>query len=152
MKGANQDKLAKVLALLTSSMDGEVVAAARAAVRILAAAGRRPGDLVNRIHTLNEPLTDNPRSPQPPATPPEPQARTARPKAEEKRSFADLYPSEARRVLADLLTYGLSPRDEAFVRGIAERLYSRPHEGLKGGEKRRLTALWNRISPQTEAA
>jgi hypothetical protein len=55
-------------------------------------------------------------------------------------------------VLADLIAHGLSPRDEAFVRGIAERMYSRPHEGLTGREKRRLTALWNRISPQTKAA
>ena len=97
----DRDKLAKVLALLTSPMDGEVVAAARVAVMILAAAGLRPGDLVKGIYTLNELLRDEPPSPRPRATPPDPSTPETRPKAEKKRSFANLYPSEARRVLAD---------------------------------------------------
>ncbi len=41
----NRDKLGKLLAMLTSDHDGEVVAAARAAVRMLAAAGMRPEEL-----------------------------------------------------------------------------------------------------------
>lgn len=41
----NRERLAKVLALLASPVDGEALAAARMAVKLLADAGMRPGDL-----------------------------------------------------------------------------------------------------------
>jgi hypothetical protein len=41
----NRDRLGKVLALLSSPQDGEALAAARMAVKLLSAAGMRPEDL-----------------------------------------------------------------------------------------------------------
>jgi len=44
--GINRDRLRKVLALLSSPVDGEALAAARKVVALLAAAGKRPEELI----------------------------------------------------------------------------------------------------------
>jgi hypothetical protein len=45
----NRDRLAKVLALLANPVEGEALAAARMAVKLLADAGMRPEQLVDGI-------------------------------------------------------------------------------------------------------
>lgn len=147
--GIDCGKLGKVLALLTSPMDGEVLAAARMAVKLLADAGLRPEDLAKSALVI---------SAQPPPwpvwTPSEP--RPVKPKpynpTPRRRSFADLEPKAARQALVYMLVCGrLSLKDAAFVREIAERMYERPHEELYSDEKSRLTRLWNKIAPEKAA-
>jgi hypothetical protein len=155
MMALDCDKLAKVLALLTSPMDSEVLAAARMAVKLLAANGQRPEDLAKGVLVVAQSTPQWP--PRPAWTSPKEYpfkakdyGPTHKPK---RRSFADLKPTEARRVLAYMLTCGrLSPKDAAFVREIAERMYERPHEGLYSDEKSRLTWLWNKVAPEKKAA
>jgi hypothetical protein len=139
----NRDRLAKVLALLASPVDGEALAAARSAVKMLAQVNLRPEDLIDGIPEAVEPISFEPikpagrdewscrPEPPPPPTP----------------TFRDLGPAAARRVIADILAAGnVSPRDAGFLYEVSARLYGRPHEGISTGEVRRLNKLWRAIS------
>jgi hypothetical protein len=147
--GIDRGKLGKVLALLTSPMDGEVLAAARMTVKLLADAGLRPEDLAKSALVIS--ARPPPRSVWTPSEPwsvkPKPYDPTPR-----RCSFADLKPKAARQVLAYMLVCGRLPlKDAAFVREIAERMYERPHEELYSDEKARLTRLWNKVAPEKAA-
>jgi hypothetical protein len=147
--GIDRSKLGKVLALLTSPMDGEVLAAARMAVKLLADAGLRPEDLVKSALVISAQPP-----PRPVWTPSEPWSVKPKPydPTPRRRSFADLKPKAARQVLVYMLVCGRLPlKDAAFVREIAERMYERPHEELYSNEKSRLTRLWNEIAPEKAA-
>lgn len=141
MNGGNisRDRLAKVLALLASPVDGEVLAAARSAVKMLAQVNLRPENLIDGIPEPVEPINFEPIKPadcdewsccpEPPPPPPP--------------TFRDLGPAAARRVIADILAAGnVSPREAGFLHKISARLYGRPHEGISISEVRRLNKLW----------
>jgi hypothetical protein len=155
----NRDRFAKVLALMSSPVDGEALAATRTAVKMLANINLRPEDLVNGIPKPDEPIgfetivrykwsygTEPPQRPPPPKP-----THERRPNPPPQPTFRDLGPASARRVIADILAAGnLSARNVAFFGEISARLYSEPHIGLSTGEVQRLNKLW-RSMPSREA-
>jgi hypothetical protein len=137
----DRDRLAKVLALISSPVDGEALAAVRTAVKMLAAAGMRPEQLVDGVphRRIATAWTVTPSS--------SPDINGHRPKPPRSASFRDLGPTEARDIIADLLSAGILPKHVQFLRTISERLYARPHEGLRSGEWTRSGARCGRHAP-----
>lgn len=139
--GIDHTKLGKVLALLASNMDGEALAAARAAVRMLAAAGLRPEALADGMTIWLAGRSDaaagiQPGPPPAPPSPPKPRKPPPSP------SFRDLKPSAQRFVLADLLAGDLGEADRTFLAMVAARLRTAPHQGLTTAELRRINKAW----------
>jgi len=127
----NTDRLGKLLALLTSDHDGEVVAAARAACRLLAAADLRPEDLADpgKLFRATYQLKPAPARPEPPP-PPSVSGMTAR---------------QVREVIAHILTGEVSEADRAFLTALSARLFSAPHQGITTAEVRKVNKLWRII-------
>jgi hypothetical protein len=156
-KPIDRDRLAKVLALLASPIDGECLAAARKVVQLLATSGMRPEELAagliapNKIGIIDlsefirgwEEAQESyePEQPRDPFAA-EPTPRRTKPR---QASVRDLGPAALRRMLDDLLIgqpFPLLPKHQSFVRTIKDRLYREPHIGLRTDEVRRLNMLW----------
>lgn len=146
-RALNRDRLAKVLALMASPVDGEALATCRMAVKLLADAGMRPEQLVDGVPMPvapwpAQPATSYSRWAYRHAATPTRRARSAKPR---QPSVRDMGPAELRQVLDDLLgshPFPLLPKHAAFVRDIRDRLYREPHLGLSADDVRRLNGLW----------
>jgi hypothetical protein len=147
--GINREKLAKVLALLSSPVDAEALAATRMATKLLAEAGMRPEQLVDGIPKTMTPVIPS-RSPWPWPSPAD-NPRPRHPKPAPPPSFRDLGPAAARRVLDDLLATPLLPKHAMFVRAIRERLRVESHKGLTTAEVRKLNRLWRAMREMAAA-
>lgn len=122
------DKLAKLIPMLSSDMDGEVVAASRAIMRALKSAGCDIHDLTKAITAPAQPVqTESVKNPYPP--------RQSYPEPAREDEAADWYIIELYSL--DLLETDLSEKEEGFVLQMRQLLLRRGDDFSMSAKQRK---------------
>jgi hypothetical protein len=134
-------KISKLLPLLASDKDGEVLGAARAIHRTLQSAGSDLHDLAARLSRDNAPPDPElDADPPPQAQKPPPWGKPAAP-----CRWGDLSPDERKNALVIISTLSLSDWERRFLASISDRVVRAPWVSLSAKQVDILNGMLQRV-------